>query len=107
VQIPDQILLLFQVHVDIFKTCTGLDRNAAMVYMLSTTFLIGVLVSVVCTGACAGSGVSSVQVNVVTKAVIVAHDPSATTPATLVATLNAARLEAMLGSKGLAAGGEL
>ena len=53
------------------------------------------------------TGVRSVQVNVVTKTVCVVHDPSSTTPATLVATLNAARLDATLGSKVPATGGRM
>eukprot|EP00877_Chromochloris_zofingiensis_P014552 jgi/Chrzof1/9350/UNPLg00321.t1 len=44
-------------------------------------------------------GVRSVNVTVVTKSVKVLHDASSTTPATLVATLNSARLEATLGEK--------
>lgn len=42
--------------------------------------------------------------NVVTKTVTVMHDAALTSPATLVATLNAARLEAVLGQKQQPAG---
>ncbi|WIA43783.1 hypothetical protein OEZ86_010205 [Tetradesmus obliquus] len=49
-------------------------------------------------------GVSEVQVNAVSKVVTVRHDAAATSPATLVATLNAARLEATLGTKEVVTG---